>query len=59
MLNIRIATTVIAAVVVTLFAISANAHEYNRKDGVLSQTNQWDTNKVAPFTRDENDRFTP
>jgi hypothetical protein len=61
MLNIRAAIVAIAAVTVALFAFSAaHAHEYRvQSGGDLSQTNQWDVNKAAPFTRDENDRFTP
>lgn len=60
MLNIRAAIVAIAAVTVALFAFSANAHEYRAQGGGgISQTNQWDVNKAAPFARDENDRFTP
>lgn len=59
MLNIRAAITAIAAITVALFAFSANAHEYRSQSGGVSQTNQWDINKAAPFARDENDRFTP
>ena len=60
MLNIRAAIVAIAAVTVALFAFSANAHEYRAQGGGgVSQTNQWDVSKAAPFARDENDRFTP
>lgn len=59
MLNIRAAIVAIAAVTVALFAFSANAHEYRAQGGGISQTNQWDVTKAAPFARDENDRFTP
>lgn len=59
MLNIRAAIVAITAVTVVLIAFSANAHEYRQQGGGVSQTNQWDLSKAAPFARDENDRFTP
>lgn len=60
MLNIRAAIVAVAAVTVTLFAFAANAHEYRAQSGGgVSQANQWDLNKAAPYARDENDRFTP
>jgi hypothetical protein len=59
MSKIRIALTAVAAGIVALCAASVSAHEYTKTNGVISQTNQWDVNKAAPFSRDENDRFTP
>jgi hypothetical protein len=59
MLNIRAAIVAIAAITAALFAFSANAHEYRLQGSAVSQTNQWDLSKAAPFARDENDRFTP
>jgi hypothetical protein len=59
MLKIRIAITAVTAGMIALCAATANAHEYYRANGAISQTNQWDVSKAAPFSRDENDRFTP
>lgn len=59
MLNIRATIVAIAAITAALFAFSANAHEYRPQGSAVSQTNQWDLSKAAPFARDENDRFTP
>jgi hypothetical protein len=52
----------LSAVATALFALCVtpvSAHEYYSTNGAISQTNQWDASKAAPFTRDENDRFTP
>jgi hypothetical protein len=59
MSKIRIAITAVVAGMVVLCAASANAHDYYTSNGVTSQANQWDVTRAAPFTRDENDRFTP
>lgn len=59
--------TTIAAAALTLVAVSANAQTYAPAQKaraalasvvIASETNAWDLNSPAPFSREGNERFT-
>lgn len=50
--------TTIAIAMLALVAASAQAHEYRKHGNEISKVDQWDINAAAPFSRDEDDRFT-
>jgi hypothetical protein len=52
-----IKSAALAAAALALLAVSAQA-QYSPRSGVQAQTNQYDPNSPAPFSREAQERFT-